>query len=245
MHHRHSGRLGVITGLRSEARLVRAITRDRPPENCPLLFCAGGDGQRAFEGALDLVYKGATALVSFGVAGGLDTALSPGDLVLPRAVALPDGKQVVTDESWRRLAGRGLRASDGVLACSESPLGDPSEKRALRASTAAVAVDMESHGVAAAARAAGVPLLVVRAVLDTADEVVPSAALAGFGPDGGTRPLAVALGLLVAPTQLRDLLRLARASAAAHDALRHWLGRPGALEAPPSGSAPRLVAGLP
>jgi hopanoid-associated phosphorylase len=236
--------LGVITGLRSEARLVRAITRDRPSECCPLLYCAGGDGRRAFEGALDLVYQGATALVSFGVAGGLDTALVPGDLVIPRAVALPDGNLVVTDESWRRLAARGLKASDGVLAGSDAPLTDPAEKKALRARSAAVAVDMESHGVAMAARAAGVPLLVVRAVLDTADEVVPPVAMAGMATDGGTRPLAVALGLLMAPTQFGDLMRLARASATAHAELRHWLGRPGMLEPPIAGHAPRLVAGI-
>jgi hypothetical protein len=78
---------------------------------------------------------------------------------------------------------------------------------------------MESHVVAAVAREHGLPLLVLRAIADPADRAIPGPALAGLGPDGDARPLAVALRLLAAPWTLPALLRLAADSQAGLSAL--------------------------
>ena len=72
------------------------------------------------------------------------------------------------------------------------------------------AVDMESHGVARAAREAGLPFLIVRAIADPADRTIPPAALAGLGPDGEQRPFAVMLAMLRNPAQVPALIQLAR-----------------------------------
>src|SRR5512135_2689308 len=71
-----------------------------------LVYCSGASPIRAAAGAAALIAQGATVLVSFGLAGGLDPALRPGDLMLADSVILPDGGRIETDRTWRaRLAG--------------------------------------------------------------------------------------------------------------------------------------------
>jgi nucleoside phosphorylase len=60
-------------------------------------------------------------------------------------------------------------------------------KRALRAETGALAVDMESHVAARVAARRGLPFAVVRVISDSADEALPPAAQIGMKPDGAWR----------------------------------------------------------
>ena len=70
-------RIGVITGLRSEAECLDVLAG---PER-PAAEVAGANTVRARARASALVSRGCRALLSFGVAGGLDPALRAGDLV--------------------------------------------------------------------------------------------------------------------------------------------------------------------
>ena len=76
------------------------------------------------------------------------------------------------------------------------------DKRALLEAIGALAVDMESHAVAAVATAAGIPFLVIRAIADPADRVVPQAALEALRPDGGSASVATFGGVIRQPGQL-------------------------------------------
>ncbi len=215
-------RPGFVCGMAAEARCL--------PESEAMVVCAGGDPARAQAGAADLVARGATALVSFGLAGGLDPRLGPGDLVLAEAVILPGGGRIETDRAWHQSAtaaaslagsqGGPVIVSTAALAGSNRAVVSAAAKRLLFESTGAVAVDMESHGVAAAAQAAGVPFLIVRAVADPAARGIPALALAGLGPDGSLRPGRVVPGLLRRPWHLAALLRLAADSRAGLKTLR-------------------------
>ena len=80
---------------------------------------------------------------------------------------------------------------EGTICGSDRAVSTPREKAKLFAQTGAVAVDMESHGVGRAAREAGLSLLVVRAIADSASRTIPNAAIAGLGEDGGRKPFAV------------------------------------------------------
>ena len=214
---------GCIVGLRREAGLLARLSGDLP------VACAGADAGRAAILARGLVERGVGGLVSFGLAGGLDPALPPGTLLLPERVLLPDGGALAVDPGWRRRAAALLpEALAAALAGSDRVLVDVAGKAALRRSGGAAAVDMESHAVAAVARAAGLPFLVIRAIADPAGRALPPAALAGLSPDGGTRPWAVLLALLRSPGQLPALVRLAGDSAAGFAAL----GRVGRLLGP-------------
>jgi hopanoid-associated phosphorylase len=210
-------RVAVVTGLRAEARCLRGLS--------VRVACSGASPERARAAAARLLAEGAAALVSFGLAGGLAPDLRPGDLLLPETVRAPDGRSLPTDSGWRgRLRARfetgGLRARGGSLAGSERIVGIVAAKRALREASGAMAVDMESHEVAAVARAAGIPFVAIRAVADPYDRVIPQAALEALTPDGHVRVLATLGGVIREPGQLIALVRLGRASAAALATLR-------------------------
>jgi adenosylhomocysteine nucleosidase len=209
--------VGVITGLRAEARCLRRL-RVR-------VTCSGGSPERARAEAARLAAEGATGLVSFGLAGGLAPELRPGDLVLPETVQAPDGRSLPTDPAWRErlrllLEKGALRTTGGALAGSERVVATVADKRALLEATGAVAVDMESHEVAALASRAGIPFLVVRAIADPHDGMVPQAALETLRPDGHVHVLSILGGVIREPGQLIALVRLGRNSAAALATLR-------------------------
>ena len=159
--------------LRSVARALGAPVRGDSVRG-PVMALAigpGGDARPA------LAHHRPSVVVSCGFAGGLDPALSAGDLVLATAVRRPVGEAVAAPESPRKVAALALQGSSrlvqGELVCSTTVAASAGEKRTLRG-TGAVAVDMESYPVAQAAREAGVPWLSLRAIVDPADSTLPA-----------------------------------------------------------------------
>jgi adenosylhomocysteine nucleosidase len=179
------------------------------------LLCVSGLGAtRAGQAAEDLLARGVRALVSWGVAGGLDRSLAPGDVVLPEVVLGHDGQDLRMDLTWRNrvreLLAPALTVHGGTLVESARVLADPAGKRRLRERTGAVAVDLESAAVARAAAQAGTPCLVVRVICDTAGMSIPPAALAAVDAAGHVHPLAFLRALAARPDSLGDVLRLRR-----------------------------------
>jgi adenosylhomocysteine nucleosidase len=212
-----SATVGVVTGLRVEARCLRG-------QDVPVAY-SGGSAERARSEAARLVADGAAALVSFGLAGGLATELRPGDLLLPDSVRSAGVASWSVDPVWRervhaRLAAGGLEPKPGSLVGSDRIVATASDKQELFGATGAQAVDMESHAVAAVAAAAGLPFLVVRALADPCDQVIPQVAREALRPDGRVRIRATLGGLIRQPGELMALLRLARQSARGLASLR-------------------------
>lgn len=212
---------GIVTGLVAEADCLRGATLQ---EAVPIVFCSGGSAQRARDGARQLAGDGVAGLVSFGVAGGLDPHLQPGTILLPHFVLAEDGTRFETAREWRErlfaeARGKFPVVTGTIVGCDRPVLGAP-EKCAAFEETGAAAVDMESHAVAEVAREAGLPFLAVRAIADPAARSVPRWALAGIGPEGQTRPLAVLGKIAFRPWEWPALFHLARDTAAAMAALR-------------------------
>lgn len=209
-------RLGIITGMTIEAACINTASAALSENIRPLVLAVGGDPEKAKQAARKFVDSGVAGLVSFGVAGGLDPSLVPGDIVLANAVWRPSGDAISTHTAWRdtvAAAASSLRCfADVAVAGSDFAITSAAAKAALLERSGAAAVDMESHGVAVAAQEAGLPFLVVRAVADPASRALPAAALAGIGPDGNRRPFAVFAKLLASPTALPALIRLAKDS---------------------------------
>jgi adenosylhomocysteine nucleosidase len=220
-------RIGIVVGLVREAETLAPALRALSQADRPLLFCSGGSVERAAFGVERMLDAGVAGLLSFGMAGGLDPALKPGDLIVAERVVAPDGTAHAGDGAWAATLVAPRDETPGcpecrlaVLAGVDRPVVSAADKRRLYARTGASAVDMESHVVAAAAARRGVPFIALRAIADPAGRAIPSAALAGLAPDGRTRPLAVMARLALRPWQIPEVMRLAADSAAALASLR-------------------------
>ena len=82
-------------------------------------------------------------------------------------------------------------------------------KRELHKATGACAVDMESHVMGRLATAHGLAFAAARVIIDPAERTIPSAALLGMRPDGGTNAWAVLRDVVARPSQLLSLVRVA------------------------------------
>jgi hopanoid-associated phosphorylase len=219
--------------MRVEEDCLDAALSALPDRRQPLLYCAGASAERAYEGARELAGEGAAALLSFGIAGGLDAALRPGDVVVPDII-LSGGSERRASAEWHAAVLNELpRAAIGALYAAAEPVCSVAGKAAVRAASGALAIDMESGAVAAAAAEAGIPFLALRVIADPADRAIPAAALHGIAPDGTRRPLAVLLRLVMRPADLPPLIRLARDSEAALRQLRRVAALGSALFTPP------------
>jgi adenosylhomocysteine nucleosidase len=216
---RHQPRIAIVVGMKSEARLAGG----------GLVVVGGGSAARV-EAELARLHEAEPlqAVLSFGVAGGLAPGLRPGDLVAARTVVSAAGA-FACHEAWARtLAGAAPNGRAGAFLGVDEPVLTPENKRRLYKETGAVAVDMESHGAARFAQARKLPFAVLRAISDPQSRAIPSAALAGFKPDGSTDVLAVLAALAQNPREAGALIRTALDARAAFKALlggRRRLGR--------------------
>lgn len=208
----------AAVGLAGEAALLPAGTR--------VVVC-GGDPAR-LDALLAALPADITAVLSFGIAGGLAPWVRGGDVLV--ADAMHAGHVHQPDAAWTDRIARQTGARPAPLAASETLLADPAAKRALHAQTGALAVDMESGAVARFAARRGLPFAVLRAVADGPEDALPRAAAVGLTADGRPAILPVLREVLRRPWELPALIRLGRVSARAHRALAQ------ALSSKPTGS---------
>jgi hopanoid-associated phosphorylase len=219
--------LGVVCALRSEARhLGRSVATNAGLDSLPdgtLVAVTGMGLSAAAAGTARLIAAGADALISFGMAGGVDPALKAGCLFLPPEVGAPEGTRFACDPAWHEALRRALSAAvtEGSLVTVNAPLTTAAAKAALRRTSGARAVDMESSAVAELAQRHVLPFVAVRVIIDDAQEELPAAIAAATGADGQVAAWRVGTHLLRHPGELGSMLRLARAYAAANATLAH------------------------
>jgi adenosylhomocysteine nucleosidase len=210
--------LGIVAALAAESRPLGPVSRARDGPvslaDGSLLILSGVGTVSAAQGARQLVRSGARALISWGMAGGLDPTLAAGTLMLPEAVISPEGRLFLTTADWRQRVrealGAGHPVCGGRLLTSREALASAADKARAFRETGAVAVDMESSAIAEVAAAERLRFLAVRAIVDTAADTVPRAALAAAAPGAGAVRIGRLLGALArAPWELPALLRLA------------------------------------
>jgi nucleoside phosphorylase len=107
-------------------------------------------------------------VICAGFAGALDARLKAGDLVLAENFSTPE----LLDRA-RTFSSNGAGPFTGALVTRGSPVETAAAKAALAGESRALAVDMETGPVAEACRAAGAPLLAVRAISDTLATPLP------------------------------------------------------------------------
>jgi adenosylhomocysteine nucleosidase len=199
--------IGIVVGLEAEARIARRL-------GWPVAI-GGGTASGALEATRQLIDQGSDALISFGLAGGLDPALRPGELIVPSAVIVGDARYPTDPELSHMLGGA---TADAVLG-GEAIAWSADEKRRLYDQTSAVAVDLESGAVAHSAAGRGMPFAVLRAICDPADHALPPAALTALDAHGAIAVRRIVASLMAQPGQLPSLLALAVDAAVARRSL--------------------------
>lgn len=200
--------LGILVGFVAEARIARRLA--------PLVVVGNGTAAGARRGVDELLERGATSLLSFGLAGGVAPGLQAGALVIPPAVLVASNTVVCDEMMVRRLQGP---LGGTILACT-GIIASKAEKATIYAETGAAAVDLESGAIATAASMAGLPFAVLRVICDPADRSLPHAALLALSPSGRIRLGAILMILARQPTELPAMLRLAGDAAIAQRQLR-------------------------
>lgn len=201
---------------------------------CEVVAVQAGIGEaRAAAGARLLSRHFALhSLVSFGFAGGLAPELGPGTIVVGERLVAEDpprhGYQALPKlvEEWCAAAKAAqLPARRGTLVSAPRLVSDPAAKRALAQRTGACAVDMETAGIGAVAGRLALPWVALRAIVDTADETLPTACLDLLRPDGGVEAVPLLRAAWRSPALLGDLCWLARRTATARRRLDRLLRR--------------------
>ncbi len=218
--------IGVIVGLAMEVRLARPL--------CGVVATGGGAAAGAERAAEALAAGGVAALVSFGLAGGLDPRLKPGKILIPRTV-LTAGQSFPTDRVLdRRLGGPTV----DLLLGESMAVASVEAKHQLWRTTGAAGVDLESGAVAQVAARHELPFAALRAVCDPGHRGLPRAALQALDEEGRVRLLRLLASLLLHPLELPEVVALAADSTRARRALGERARQIGVLEKDPHRIAP-------
>jgi hopanoid-associated phosphorylase len=206
----------IVVGLAFEARIAAG-----PGVH---VICSG-DGRNlaakltaAIAEARTLV-RGCPGIISFGVAGGLAPDLQPGTCVVGSAVLSGENRMPISAEWSEKLLRAIPDAVSGMLLGVPAPIAHPDEKRALYLKTGAIAVDMESHIVAAVGQAHDLPVAAIRVITDPAKRALPTSAVAAMRPNGTTNIGAMLRSVVKRPRELTALFQTALDARAARAAL--------------------------
>ena len=165
-----------------------------------------GSAAAAENSAALLAWHRPRMLISTGFAGGLDPRLATGDLLIATNFSAP----ALVAQSRALLAGD-PHAFFGALTSQPHTAESVAEKSTLAAATGTLGVDMETASVAAACARAGVPLLAVRAISDSALEPLPVPFAEWFDLAAQRpRPFALVKFLARHPAQISPFARFVR-----------------------------------
>ena len=161
--------------------------------------------------------------MTFGLAGGLDPAVSAGRVFLPEQIVSAQKPDLATSREWRERVAAALQnqrplVTGKLLTSSRAVTTIEDKARAFR-ETGAIAADMESMAVAQVAAIRGLPFLAVRVIVDTAADVLPNAVVTASRA-GQPRVWSLIGRLVLAPADLIAVIRLARRYGIANRALR-------------------------
>ena len=201
-----------LAGLRQELDALDASQRLGFPLDFHVLGIGPERSGNAMSAALTEGRRRPIGVLMLGVAGALEARRETGELILADRYVLDS-----VGEPTRTIAADAtmLEAAESAAAESRMPVtrGDSLtvdhlicegwERRQLLEKYGTDSVNMEDHAVAAAARAAGVPFLSVRVVLDTAEQSLP-----GYLPKLSKGREAIFKEVLARPWRIPALMRL-------------------------------------
>jgi adenosylhomocysteine nucleosidase len=194
----------VVSGMPQEGEIAMA-----GPNVISVL--SGGNLQTLMKNLAAIDPKTVKAVVSFGIAGGLDPQLNFGDTVVSTEVINDNGVVYPTDKKlsakiYKALSRNFVRVFQGPMYGTVTTRYTAASKAALYQQSGATSVDDESEGAAAYAAANHLPLVVLRTISDPQSFSLPPLAKDAITTDG-TFDFAAALASLESdPSQIGALI---------------------------------------
>jgi len=210
LNQKGTGSTVVVSALKAESQTLQ-------PHANILDLQISGMGAAAVDRCLnELTTENISGLVSWGVCGALQPTLKPGDLIIPTTVMNQNKQTFECDNDWRQEILNTLpnpqqnsafssAFTDSLLADSETVVATPDAKMTLADSGGADAVDMESFAIANFANEHKIPFVIVRAVIDTIDDTLPSST--AFKPGQSSASANTVLKAITNPYQWLALMR--------------------------------------
>jgi nucleoside phosphorylase len=224
----------VVTPLKQEARALAQVLdeqADASKANLSVLGVMGQDAAPVVESLLEK--EKPEGFISLGFAGALNNSLKEGDLVLGAKTGFYDRSGDFSNwaSSDERLLERAKDALDeagighrvGNIVTTPKVVGSPAEKGSLGATTNGLVVDMESSWIAGVAEKAGIPVLLVRVVLDKISLKIPRMMMFAASKPAWVQWLWGGLVSLVSPWNMPSLMELRRCSNIAEESLASFL----------------------
>lgn len=186
------------------------------------VIAAGTGVENAIRASEWLLANGADALLSWGLASGVNPVLPAGTVLLPQRIKVerdsrlpgkPANLQYLTaDKSWRKSLQARLRTdfivSDDDMLHVEEWITGRDAKQLLYLRSAVSAVDMESAAVGWVARQAGIPFMAMRVIADPGSAPLPKALPRLLDGYGRVSPVKLLPALLLRPQDCGLLLKL-------------------------------------
>lgn len=195
----------VVTGMAREARIAAGAG--------VVVVQAGGNPARLRKLLDERTISSCSAVISFGIAGGLDPAAAPGTVLVASGVIEGEERLLADGPLSERLRGilteGGIRPVLADLLGVDAAITAPHEKVELHARTGAAGVDMESHVAIRHAARHAVPFAAIRVICDPAGRALPAVAANALRPDGTVDGWGLLRGLVGDPAQLAGLVQLA------------------------------------
>lgn len=221
--------VGLLVALPGEKKTL-TNARIKPGRfsrlNTNTLVCLSGVGpENAAAGAALLMQQGCKLLISWGCAAAIHPDLKPGDLVIPEKLVSASGETLNIDNQWRRLLlqriGDEQSIHTGAVAESLTLVESAAEKRNVRCSTGAAALDMESAAIARSANKNKVPAIAIRAIADPASMNLPKPVANAIDIKGNVQLYRLLANIVRHPTSIPELIRLGFSFRAAQNRLQN------------------------
>lgn len=209
-------KLAVIAALDVERKCLGGERSDY------FVLQSGPGPERAAGAARLAASRGASALMSWGLAGSLAPGLMPGTVLVPARILDSEGSEMPVAPAWRAALNDALSAefalSGDALVSVDDVLETPEAKSRAALEFGAAACDMESAAIAAVAREAGLPFVALKVIADADGDRLPRQIGHWVDPLGNRR-LAPLLSALTDPGEWRPLWVIAMRFRRAHASL--------------------------
>lgn len=210
-------RIGIIAAMPKEAYcLERKILFLRKPVEIEknIFVCISGVGEENALLSAKKLYDNCNvnALISWGVAGSINSIVKPGDLIIAKEIIGDNIKFMITqkwlNEIVRYLEKKSIHVHVSKLTSTTNICSTITAKKNLSKATAALAVDMESAAIASFSQKNNIDFLAIRSIADDHNTNIPAVICNHTDEYGQPALLQFIFSCLKNPSQIYTLIKI-------------------------------------